>query len=136
MRRPFLPELPASAMELQSGVLSSPADALLAEAVAATLASAPAQRAAVFHARVLAIEAYMAARPSERPWTCQRYTGTDGAHIFRGGVGHSLVIDPHGRLWRARSYEDFDTGYRFLGGDCQIDTLTPRYAQMREYLPR
>jgi hypothetical protein len=48
----------------------------------------------------------MVAHPAERPWTCTIYTGTDGSRIFRGGIGHSLVIDPDGRLWRARSYED------------------------------
>lgn len=78
----------------------------------------------------------MAAHPEERPWTCTVYTGTDGSRIFRGGVGHSLVIDPEGRLWRARSYEDFETTYTFPEGGCEIDTLTPLYGQMREYLPR
>lgn len=75
----------------------------------------------------------MAVHPEERPWTCKVYDGTDGSAIFRGGVGHSLVIDPAGRLWRARSYEDFDTTYKFTDGSCEIDTLTPLYAQMREY---
>jgi hypothetical protein len=64
------------------------------------------------------------------------YAGTDGSTIFRGGVGHSLVIDPDGRLWRGRSYEDFETMYRFESGTCRIDTLTPLYGQMREYQPR
>lgn len=78
----------------------------------------------------------MAAHPEERPWTCTVYTGTDGSRIFRGGVGHSLVIDPEGRLWRARSYEDFETAYTFPEGGCEIATLTPLYDQMRELLPR
>lgn len=78
----------------------------------------------------------MAMHPHERPWTCIIYKGTDGSTIFRGGIGHSLVVDPVGRLWRARSYEDFETTYRFINGSCEIDTLTPRYAQMREYCPR
>ena len=121
---------------LRSAVLTSPADGLLAEAIARTLAAAPPQRAALFAKLVAAIEEHMRAHPQERPWTCRLYTGTDGARIFRGGVGHSLVIDADGRLWRARSYEDFDTTYRFEGNDCVIDTLTPRFAQMREYLPR
>lgn len=82
------------------------------------------------------IESFMTAHPEERPWTCTVYPGTDGSTIFRGGVGHSLVIDPAGRLWRARSYEDFETTYRFTSGSCVIDTLTPLYAQMREYRPR
>lgn len=78
----------------------------------------------------------MAAHPEERPWTCKTYIGTDGSAIFRGGVGHSLVIDPAGRLWRARSYEDFETTYLPKGDIYVIDTLTPLYAQMREYHPR
>ena len=77
----------------------------------------------------------MTAHPQERPWTCTVYTGTDGSTIFRGGVGHSLVVDQEGRLWRARSYEDFDTTYRFTETSCEVDTLTPLFAQMREYLP-
>lgn len=78
----------------------------------------------------------MAAHPEQRPWTCKAYTGTDGSAIFRGGVGHSLVIDPAGRLWRARSYEDFETTYLPEGNVYVIDTLTPLYSQMREYHPR
>ena len=64
------------------------------------------------------------------------YRGTDGSAIFRGGVGHSLVIDRAGRLWRARSHEDFETTYVFNGSIYEIDTLTPIYSQMREYDPR
>src|SRR6185312_2009579 len=93
-------------------------------------------RAEVFMRLVADIEAYMRAHPAGRPWTCTVYRGTDGSHIFRGGVGHSLVVDPAGTLWRARSYEDFDTTYRFVGNTCEIDTLTPHYAQMRAYTRR
>ena len=121
---------------LTSGLLTSPADAMLSEAVARTLATPLPQRREVFTAHVRKIEAYMAAHPAERPWTCTVYTGTDGSAIFRGGVGHSLVIDCEGRLWRARSYEDFETTYRADDGSYAIQTLTPLYAQMREYLPR
>ncbi|MFL6259902.1 MAG: hypothetical protein ACJ76Y_09345 [Thermoanaerobaculia bacterium] len=122
--------------QLQSGILSSPADPMLGRAVEAALAAPAGDRARLFTRLVREIEAFMAAHPEERPWTCKVYSGTDGSTIFRGGVGHSLVIDPEGRLWRARSYEDFDTTYRFAGPSCEIDTLTPLYAQMREYLPR
>jgi hypothetical protein len=122
--------------ELQSCILTSPADGLLGDAIAETLAAVPAERCRLFLERVRSIEAFMAARPEERPWTCTVYTGTDGSMIFRGGVGHSLVIDGEGRLWRARSYEDFATTYRFTERSCEIDTLTPLYGQMREYLPR
>jgi hypothetical protein len=68
-----------------------------------------------------------------KPWTCSIHDGTDGSRIFRGGVGSSLVIDPQGRLWRARSYEDFETTYTITPNSCEIATLTPIYTQMREY---
>jgi hypothetical protein len=119
---------------LQSGVLSSPADPMLGRAIAAALRAPAGDRARLFTRLVREIEGFMAAHPDERPWTCGVYAGTDGSTIFRGGVGHSLVIDPDGRLWRARSHEDFDTTYRFTDTSCEIDTLTPLYAQMREYL--
>jgi hypothetical protein len=121
---------------LRSGVLTSPAEPMLSRAIARTLAAPLADRSRLFAELVREIEQLMAAHSEERPWTCTVYTGTDGSAIFRGGVGHSLVIDPKGRLWRARSYEDFDTSYRLAHDTCLIDTLTPLYAQMREYLPR
>ena len=121
---------------LQSGVLTSPADGMLGRAIAQTLDAPPAERADLFARLVRDIEEFMARHPAERPWTCRLYIGTDGSSIFRGGVGHSLVVDTAGRLWRARSYEDFETTYRFAGTSCEIDTLTPLYAQMVEYRQR
>jgi len=118
---------------LQSGVLTSPADAMLSGAISDALMAPPADRGRLFSRLVRGIEEYMAQHPAERPWTCTRYVGTDGSSIFRGGIGHSLVIDPEGRLWRARSYEDFETTYAFAGTSCEIDTLTPLYGGMREY---
>ena len=120
---------------LQSGVLFSPADEMLGRAICETLKAPASDRARLFGQFVREIEVYMAAHPQERPWTCTIYTGTDGSRIFRGGVGHSLVIDPDGRLWRARSYEDFETTYKFSEEKCEIDTLTPLFEQMREYQP-
>ena len=120
---------------LQSGVLSSPADAMLGRAISETLKAPASDRARLFEQFVREIESYMAAHPEERPWTCVVYTGTDGSRIFRGGVGHSLVIDREGRLWRARSYEDFETTYTLTEGKYEIDTLTPLFEQMREYQP-
>ena len=119
---------------LQSAILVSPADGMLGRAIAATLKAPAAERARLFERLVGEIEAFMAAHPAERAWTCRIYTGSDGSRIFRGGVGHSLVIDLSGRLWRARSYEDFETDYDFSDGRCEIARLTPLYAQMREYM--
>jgi len=121
---------------LQSGVLFSPADEMLAHAIGETLKAPASERARLFEQLVREIESYMTAHPAERPWTCTIYTGTDGSQIFRGGIGHSLVIDPDGRLWRARSYEDFNTTYTFNEDKCEIATLTPLFEQMREYKPR
>jgi hypothetical protein len=125
-----------SATPLQSGVLTSPADSLLARAIALTLQAPPCERGGLFLALTREIVSFMAAHPEERVWTCTVFDGTDGSRIFRGGVGHSLVIDPAGRLWRARSYEDFDTTYAITGSSCEITSLTPRYEQMQQYLPR
>jgi len=121
---------------LQSGVLYSPADAMLSQAIAATLAAQPKARATIFEQLTADIAAYVVANFPQRPWTCTLFTGTDGSRIFRGGVGHSLVIDTAGRLWRARSHEDFETTWRFHDGTCEIATLTPLFDQMREYLER
>ena len=125
-----------SDLALQSGVVTSPADPMLSRAIERTLAAPAAERRELFARLVAEMVEFMAAHPEERPWTCTVYTGTDGSAIFRGGVGHSLVIDTEGRLWRARSYEDFETSYRFGDGTCEIDRLTPLYGQMREYLLR
>jgi len=109
---------------------------MLSRAIASTLSVAPLARAAHFERLVLDIQTFMASHPEERPWTCTVFAGTDGSRVFRGGVGHSLVIDPTGCLWRARSYEDFLTTYTHTPTTCEIATLTPLYTQMREYAPR
>ena len=109
---------------------------MLSAAIAQTLDAPPGERRTLFARLVSEIERFMAAHPDERPWTCTVFTGTDGSTIFRGGVGHSLVIDPSGRLWRGRSYEDFDTAYSFEQGSCVISALTPLYGQMRELTKR
>jgi hypothetical protein len=116
---------------LQSGVLTSPADELLRNAIARTLLAPPQQRAELFEQLTQEIVDFMAAHPEYRPWTCTIYSGTDGSRIFRGGIGHSLVVDPAGRLWRARSYEDFETTYDVGAPTCPITSLTPLYAAMR-----
>src|SRR4051795_4110485 len=103
----------------------SSADASLSDAIRQTLAAPAASRPAIFEALARDIEKMVAETCPEHPWTCQPYNGVDGSRIFRGGVGTSLVIDPEGRLWRARSYEDFETTYRIEGGTCEIETLRP-----------
>ena len=125
-----------SSKTLQSGVVTSAAEPMLSAAIAETLSAPAASRAELFARRVREIEQFMAAHPEERPWTCRLYRGTDGSAIFRGGIGHSLVIDADGRLWRARSYEDFATTYGSIERGCEIETLTPLYSQMREYQRR
>jgi hypothetical protein len=127
--------MPAVA-ELQSRVLFSPADEMLGSAIAETLEAPPAARAGLFTRLVEEILHFVRENPGERDWSCAFHTGVDDSAIFRGGHGHSLVIDPAGRLWRARSYEDFETTYAFSGTSCEIATLTPLYAQMSEYRPR
>ncbi len=129
-------ESSAQMSELSSGVLTSPAEEMLAEAIAEALSVPAERRAGLFADRVATIESFMVAHPGDRSWSCKPYRGSDGSHIFRGGHGHSLVIDPAGRLWRARSYEDFDTTYTITGSSCEIASLTPHYETMREYLPR
>jgi len=116
--------------------MASPGDAALSEAIRQTLAAPAGRRAAIFEKLARNIEIEIGEKCPEHPWTCQVFAGVDGSRIFRGGVGTSLVIDPEGRLWRARSYEDFETTYRIENNTCEIESLRPLYSQMREYLPR
>ena len=118
--------------ELVSFVLTSAADPLLRDAIAETLRAEPHARAALFEQRLREIEELMQSRPDEMPFKFWAFTGTDGSRIFRGRAGRSIVIDPAGALWRARSYEDFDTTYTITDSGCSIDSLTPRYEQMRQ----
>jgi hypothetical protein len=118
---------------LTSGVSTSPADALLREAIAKTLEAEPQERAELFTQLLREIEDFIKRHPEERPWTFSMFTGTDGSRIFRGGVGRSIVIDPAGAMWRARNYEDFDTEYTITATDCTIASLSPRYELMQRY---
>ena len=124
-----------SARPETTGVPVSPGEKALSEAIAKTLQAPVEMRVALFQSLVQEIEALVNAASPEHPWTRSTYTGTDNSHIFRGGVGLSIVIDPQGRLWRGRSLEDFETTYTITATNCLIDTLTPLYQQMREYLP-
>lgn len=131
-----MPTNPDEAPALQSEVLVPPGEKPLGEAIRQTLEAAPQDRAELFERLAREIEAFVSATAPDHPWTCTVYTGTDGSRVFRGGVGHSLVIDRSGRLWRARSYEDFVTTYAISDTTCSIESLTPLYGQMRQYLPR
>jgi hypothetical protein len=105
-------------------------------AITLTLAAPPVERADLFELLSGDIAAITLAPDSGmRAWTCTVHTGTDGSRIFLGAIATSLVVDPTGRLWRGRSYEDFETTYIITATTCEIETLTPLYAQMREYLP-
>lgn len=109
---------------------------MFGKAIAFTLQALPDERADLFARLAEEIAAITTAPDSGmKPWTCTLHIGTDGSRIFRGGVGSSLVIDPAGRLWRARSYEDFETTYTLTATTCEIASLKPHYPLMREYLP-
>jgi hypothetical protein len=115
----------------------SPGEQMLSRAIARTLQAAPQDRADLFERLTREIVAIVSASDSGmRPWTCDVYPGTDASRVFRGGIGHSLVIDPQGRMWRARTYEDFETTYTITSASCEIASMKPNYTQMREYLPR
>ena len=109
----------------------------MGSAIAVTLQAPPPERAALFETLAAEIMAVTTGPDSGlRPWKYTVHDGTDGSRIFRGGVGSSVVIDTEGRLWRARSLEDFQTTYTITPSSCEIDKLTPDYREMREYLPR
>lgn len=115
---------------LQSGVLPSPAEEMLRQAIATTLAAEPAARADTFARLLRELEEFMRSHPELRPWKHSVHTGTDGSRVFRGGTGRSIVVDPAGTMWRARSYEDFETAYEIANGQCTISALTPLYGEM------
>lgn len=120
---------------MQSRIFAASGEEMLGKAIALTLRAPPWERADLFERLVGEIVVIVATADSGmRPWTCRVHPGLDGSRIFRGGTGQSLVIDPQGRLWRARSYEDFDTTYTITPTSCEIATLTPHYDQMREYV--
>jgi hypothetical protein len=123
-----------------SGAASIPdppsGEAMFSHAIAATLLAPVPARASLFERLTGEIEDITTAPGSGwKPWTRTVYTGTDGSRIFRGGVGFSVVIDPQGRLWRGANHEDFATTFTITPTTCEIETLTPKYEQMREYLP-
>ena len=131
-------ESSANYTPLQSGVFPvSPGEKMLSRAIALTLKAEPQDRADLFeHLTREIVRIVSAPNSGMRPWTCEVYPGTDGSRVFRGGIGHSLVIDTQGRMWRARTYEDFETTYTITEESCDIASMTPNYSQMRQYLLR
>jgi len=117
--------------ELQSFVLTSPAEAMVREAIETACRAEPYARAALFEQLLRDIEAFMRWHPEELAFRVIAYSGTDGSRIFRSRDGRSIVVDAAGTMWRARSYEDFDTTYSSPESGCRIETLRPRYGQMR-----
>jgi hypothetical protein len=109
---------------------------MFSRAIALTLLAPGPARASLFERLTSDIEDITTAPDSGwKPWTRTVHTGTDGSRIFRGGVGFSVVIDPQGRMWRGANHEDFATTFTITPATCEIETLTPKYEQMREYLP-
>jgi hypothetical protein len=127
----------------QSATLSRPeiyapsGEEMLSKAIAITLQTSTQNRAELFELLMREIVA-ITSEPNSgmKPWTCFVHNGTDGSRIFRGGIGSSIVVDPQGRLWRARTYEDFETTYTITATSCEIATMKPNYSLMREYVIR
>lgn len=110
---------------------------MFSHAIALTLQAPTLDRAELFERLTAEIAEITTAEDSGwKPWTRTVYTGTDGSRIFRGGIGFSVVIDPQGRLWRAANHEDFETTFTITPTSCEIESLTPKYSQMKEYLAR
>jgi hypothetical protein len=124
-------------MLLQSEICALSGEEMLSKAIAITLQAPSQDRAKLFELLMQEIAAIVS-NPNlgMKPWIYFVHNGTDGSRIFRGGVGTSIVIDPQGRLWRARTYEDFETTYTITATSCEIATMKPNYSLMREYVIR
>jgi hypothetical protein len=125
--------LPNRATHYQSPILASSGEEMFGKAIALTLEAPHDRRAELVERLLQDIVAIVSANPEMRPWTYNQYAGSDGSRIFSGGIGLSLVVDTEGRLWRGRSYEDFETTYKITATSCEVVTMTPKYDQMREY---
>jgi hypothetical protein len=99
-----------------------------------TLQAPPNERAILFENFTKYINKKAIYEDIQKTWTCSIHIGTDGSRIFRGGIGSSIVIDPQGRLWRAATLEDFETTYTLTPNACEINTMTPIYGKMCEYI--
>jgi hypothetical protein len=106
---------------------------MFSKAIALTLEASPDERLELFERLLEEIVTIVSANPEMRPWKFDQHTGSDGSRIFSGGIGLSLVVDTEGRLWRGRTYEDFETTFRITATSCEVESMTPKYEQMREY---
>lgn len=133
-----IPSVPAAVPpRADRPVAGETGEEMLRAAIASTLAAEPRERADLFERLTGEIASITTAPGSAlRPWTRTIHAGVDGSRIFSGGVGLSIVVDPEGRLWRGRTYEDFATNYRLTETTCEVESMEPRYAQMREYVAR
>jgi hypothetical protein len=131
-----LPGAPSAiAGQPQTLIFGESGEEMLGKAIVLTLQALPQDRATLFERLTREIISIVSnAGSAMRPWTCTVHDGTDGSRIFSGGIGSSVVIDPNGRLWRARTYEDFETTYDITPTSCEIASMTPVYTHMREYL--
>lgn len=126
-------DLPNRATHSPSPILAASGEEMFSKAIALTLESPPHRRVEMFERFLQDIVTIVSANPEMRPWKYNQYTGSDGSRIFSGGIGLSLVVDTEGRLWRGRTYEDFETQYKITTTSCEVESMTPKYEQMREY---
>src|SRR5258708_2683832 len=104
--------LPNRTTDVRSPIPASSGEQMFHEAIALTLEAPPEKRVELVERLLQEIVIIVSRNPSMRPWKYELYAGTDGSRIFSGGIGLSLVVDPQGQLWRARTYEDFDTRHK------------------------
>ena len=117
----------------QSPISAASGEEMFSKAIALTLEAPPDKRLELFERLLEEIVAIVSANPEMRPWKYDKHAGSDGSRIFSGGIGLSLVVDTEGRLWRGRTYEDFETTYTITATSCEVESMTPKYDGMREY---
>ena len=128
-----VPDVPNRATQHQSPILAASGEEMFSKAIALTLEARPDKRLELFERLLQEIVAIVSANPEMRPWKYDQHAGSDGSRIFSGGIGLSLVVDPEGRLWRGRTYEDFETTYTITATSREVESMTPKYDGMREY---
>lgn len=117
----------------QSPISAASGEEMFSKAIALALEAPADRRVELFERLLQDIVTIVSANPDMRPWKYDQHAGSDGSRIFSGGIGLSLVVDTEGRLWRGRTYEDFETTYTITATSCEVESMTPKYEQMREY---